>query len=95
MMHPMRIEDMTVDELLALNQRICERIDELHARRDLEAMRQLQVGNAVSFESKEGRMFGLIIKINRKTVSILSEDKRQWKVSPGLLTVVKDVNNHN
>ena len=94
-MNPMRIEDMTIDELLEINQLICDRIDELRARQDHEAMHRLCVGNAVSFESKEGRMFGLIIKINRKTVSVLSEDKRQWKISPGLLTMVKDVNNHN
>lgn len=94
-MNPMRIEDMTIDELLEINQLICDRIDELRARQDLEAMRRLCVGNAVSFESREGRIFGLIIKVNRKTVSVLSEDKRQWKISPGLLTLVKDVNKHN
>lgn len=94
-MNPMRIEDMTIDELLEINQLIFDRIDELRARQ-VETMRRLCVGgNAVSFESRVGRIYGLIIKINRKTVSVLSEDKPQWKISPGLLTMVKDVKNHN
>jgi hypothetical protein len=90
----MRIEDLSVEELLELNQIICDRIDELRALQDSEAMRQLQIGNTVSFESKEGRIFGIVIKINRKTVSVLSQDKRQWKVPPGLLTRLKEVSHH-
>ena len=86
------IEDLTIDELLDLNQIICNRIDYLRTLADQEKIRQLHIGNTVSFESREGTIFGIVIKLNRKTVVVLSEDQRQWKVPPGMLTQVKEIN---
>ncbi|TQV65601.1 transposase [Exilibacterium tricleocarpae] len=89
----MRIEDMTLDQLLDLNEVICERIDYLRAKQDQDVMKTLCVGNQVRFANKEGSTeFGIVIKINRKTVIVLTKDQRQWKMPPGMLTVVKDVN---
>lgn len=36
-------------------------------------------------------VFGIVIKKNRKTVVVLSEDKRRWKLPPGMLSIVKDI----
>jgi len=36
-------------------------------------------------------VFGIVIKKNRKTVIVLSEDKRRWKLPPGMLSMVKDI----
>jgi len=91
-MKSLPIEDLSVEELLKLNQVICDRIDYLRALSDQEKMRQLHIGNTVSFESREGTVFGIVIKLNRKTVVVLSEDQRQWKVPPGMLTQVKEIN---
>ena len=45
----------------------------------------------VSFEStRHGRLFGTLVKFNRKTVTMLTEAGQQWKVSPHLLTDIKD-----
>lgn len=87
----MRIEDMSVDELIELNHLICQRIDYLRARQDQTILEQLHVGNPVSFKAPEGTLFGTVIKKNRKTVVVLTEDKRQWKLPPGMLTIVKDL----
>ncbi len=38
----------------------------------------------------EGRVFGTLIKLNKKSV-IVSDDKKQWKVPPALVNVVKSV----
>ncbi|MVF13596.1 transposase [Ketobacter sp. MCCC 1A13808] len=51
----------------------------------------MHIGNQVSFNADEGRIFGVVIKKNRKTVVVLSEDKRRWKLPPGMLTIVKDI----
>ena len=40
----MRIDDMSIDQLLELNQYICQRIDELRDRENLQALSQLRVG---------------------------------------------------
>ena len=89
----MRIEEMTLDQLLDLNEVICKRIDYLRAKQDHHVMMSLRVGNQVRFASKEGKTeFGVVIKINRKTVVILTEDQRQWKVPPGILTIIKNAN---
>lgn len=88
----MRLEDMTIDQLIDLNEAICQRIDELRERETLAALQQLRQGQAVSFRSrKSGLVFGTVIKINRKTVVVLSEDGRQWKVAVELVKPVRDV----
>lgn len=46
---------MSLDQLLALNDLICRRIDELQAHQEMEVLSRLTLGQAVSFESREGR----------------------------------------
>lgn len=89
----MRIEDMSIDQLLELNKVICQRIDELQDRETLQALSQLRVGLKVTFESREGPVMGIVTKINRKSVIVLAEDssKQYNKVSPELLRPLRDV----
>ena len=88
----MRIEDMSIDQLLELNKVICQRIDELQDRETLQALSQLRVGLKVTFESREGPVVGIVTKINRKSVIVLAEDgNKQYKVSPELLRPLRDV----
>ena len=87
----MRIEDMTIDQLLELNQTICQRIDELQEQETLQALSQLRVGMKVTFEGREGPVLGIVTKINRKSVIVLGEDgRKQYKVSPELLRPLRD-----
>ena len=88
----MRIEDMSIDQLLELNQHICRRIDELQEQETLQALSQLRVGLKVTFEGREGPVLGIVTKINRKSVILLGEDgRKQYKVSPELLRPLRDV----
>jgi len=87
----MRIDDLSLDQLLELNQLICRRIEALQARQELDVLSQLNLGQAVSFATREGQVFGRVIKINRKMVVVQSEDNRQWKVSVGLIQPLRDV----
>ena len=74
-----------------LNQEIIERLKFLHRLRTQQAMMALKRGAKVSFDTREqGPQFGTVIKFNKKTVSVLTEDGRQWNVSPELLHLVKD-----
>jgi len=88
----MRIEDMSIDQLLELNQHICRRIDELRDQANLQALSQLRVGLKVTFEVREGPVLGIVTKLNRKSVIVLGEDgRKQYKVSPELLRPLRDV----
>ena len=87
----MGIDDLTLDQLLELNELICRRIDELRAREDLDILRHLRLGQAVSFNSREGQVFGQVVKINRKTVVVHAEDHRQWKVPARVIKLLRDV----
>jgi len=88
----MRIDDLSIDQLLELNQFICQRIDELQEQETLQALSQLRVGLKVTFEGREGPVLGIVTKINRKSVTVLGDDgKKQYKVSPGLLRPLRDV----
>ena len=88
----MRIDDLSIDQLLELNQYICQRIDELQEQETLQALSQLRVGQKVTFEGREGPVLGIVTKINRKSVIVLGDDgRKQYKVSPGLLRPLRDV----
>lgn len=88
----MQLEDLSLGQLYDLNDMICQRIDELRARSDLAVIKQLRLGQQVHFESRqEGRIFGKVVKINRKTVLVRSEDNRKWKLSAGLVGIIRDV----
>lgn len=87
------IDHLGIDELCMLNERIVERIKFLeHAEAHLRMM-AFNLGARVSFESAEGRHFGRLIKRNRKTVTVDTDDGRRWRISPHLLTAVKEINN--
>lgn len=87
------IDHLTIEQLEALNHRIVERmkfLDAVHAHREMMA---LNIGAKVSFESsRHGRQVGTVIKFNRKTVSVVTDDGRRWNVAPQFLTQIKDVN---
>lgn len=89
------LDGLSYDELVALNGEIVDRLNKLDAIQSLQAMVALNVGTKVSFESKRGRQVGRVIKLNTKTVGILTEDGRNWKVPPHLLSKVKDISDPN
>lgn len=86
------IDKLTEAELIDLNHRIVERlrfIQQMHAH---QSMLEFSIGDKVSFEPP-GRptVFGVLIRYNKKTVSVLSDEGVSWTVSPHLLCKVKDI----
>jgi hypothetical protein len=70
----MRIEDMSVDQLLEMNRVICRRIDQLQDQENMQALSQLRVGSKVTLNGREGPEVGIVTKINRKSVIVLADD---------------------
>jgi len=88
----MQIENLNIDELLELNEIICERIDYLRNLENHEMLMQLHLGSKVHFTDKMGRqVFGIVIKINRKTVIAQASGGKQYRVIPSLLSLVTDI----
>ena len=86
------IDHLTEEELVALNYRIVERLkflDTLQAHRDMMAF---NIGNRVSFDAKGQRQLGTLTKFNQKTVTVITDDGRRWRISPHLLSRVKNTN---
>lgn len=87
----MQIEELSIEQLLELNTIICRRIDQLRARADQDVLIKLRLGQEVHFQSREGQVFGWVIKINQKTVLVRSEDNRQWKLPAGMIKLLQDL----
>ncbi|MSP36664.1 MAG: hypothetical protein EXR25_13125 [Limnohabitans sp.] len=79
------IDNMTEDELLALNRRVIVRLKLIQQHNTLNSMIKFEVGQRVSFDP-DGRMrTGILVKFNPKTVVVMTDDGQRWKVSPQLL----------
>jgi hypothetical protein len=83
------IEALDYDELLALNELIVERLKFLDRQEAHDAMMQFHPGARVMFDSQHGPQQVTILKFNQKTVSVLTDDGRKWKVAPQLLSPMK------
>ena len=79
------IDNLSQDELLALNRRVIARLKLIQQHNTLNSMVKFEVGQRVSFDA-DGRMrTGILIKFNPKTVAVMTDDGQRWKVSPQLL----------
>ncbi len=85
------IDHLDADELMALNQRIVERLKMLESMHAHQSMMQFHPGARVSFSSPQGdRVLATIMKFNRKTVTVVTDSGQRWNVSPHLLSAIKD-----
>jgi hypothetical protein len=73
----------TERELVELNHRIVERIKALRQGRCRESMAEFSVGDRVSFHPDCGHeVIGTVVRLNRKSVTVVSADGAQWRVAP-------------
>lgn len=85
-MTPIDIDQLTEPELLALNHRIVERLKFLQQMRAHGAMMKFSIGQRVVFDAPgQPQVTGMLIKYNKKTVTVVTDEGQRWNVSPGLL----------
>ncbi len=83
------IDGMSEAELHALFHRVRERLLYLRARRDGAEMRRFAIGERVAFETvTRDRILGVLVRYNRKSVTVIADDGRRWTVAPQLLLAV-------
>ena len=86
------IDHLSVDELVTLNHHIIERLKMLESLEAHKSMMQFHPGARVSFDSPRGeRLSGTVMKFNRKTVTVVTDNGQRWNISPHLLSPIKDV----
>jgi hypothetical protein len=85
-MRQIDIDSLDEATLIELNARIVERLQFLHHQRTTAALQDIRVGSGVTFEGPGGVLVhGVVIRRNKKTVTVHADDDRQWNVSPTLL----------
>ncbi len=81
------IRQMGEDDLRFLNRLIIERLKLISQARSTALMSQFNIGDKVGFQSPSGEWKnGTVQKLNKKTISILTDKGHRWNVSPGLLS---------
>ena len=81
------IDKLSQAELVDLNHRIVERLRFLRDARAHLSMLQLRIGERVSFQPDgRERIWGIVTRYNKKSVSVVATDGSRWTVAPMLLT---------
>lgn len=85
-----RIEDfikaLGEDELIYINRLVIERLKLISQMKSTNQMIRFNIGERVTFKDHENKIKkGTIIKLNKKTVSINTDDAQIWNVPPGIL----------
>ena len=82
------IDSLDEAMLMDLNRRIVERLQFLQQQRNEAALQDIRIGSGVMFEGPDGaEVRGFVIRRNRKTVTVHTDDDKQWNVSPSLLSL--------
>jgi hypothetical protein len=81
------LDRLTESELIDLNHRIVARLRMFAELRAHTSMLEFKVGERVSFKADGGRRItGVLVRYNKRTVSLVTDDGHRWNVSPALLT---------
>jgi hypothetical protein len=84
------IRQLGEDDLRFLNRLIVERLKLLSQAKSTSLMARFGIGDKVSFQAPDGReLHGVVGRLNKKTISVDTDDGHRWNVAPGLLRLVK------
>jgi hypothetical protein len=80
------IRTLSEEDLRFLNRLIVERLKLINQARSTVMLAHFSVGDRVSFPTSAGyRKTGVIVRLNKKTASIATDDGQHWNVHPGFL----------
>lgn len=81
------IRQMNEEDLRFLNRLIVDRLKLIGQARSTAMLARFSVGDRVSFQSPAGEQkSGVIVRLNKKTASIATDDGHQWNVHPVYLS---------
>lgn len=80
------IKNLGEEDLYFLHNVIVERLNLLSQARSTVEMSSFTKGDHVVFTARDGQVInGRVMRLNKKTVSILSDDGHKWNVAPSFL----------
>jgi hypothetical protein len=81
------LRNMSEDDLRFLNRLVVERLALMAQARSTVQLAQFAVGDRVQFVLKDGTVKrATVIRLNKKTASLATDDGQGWTVSPSLLS---------
>ncbi|MBB3386296.1 hypothetical protein ACK83U_19375 (plasmid) [Rhizobium sp. WW22] len=92
----MEVDEIDIDSLdeaalISLDDRIVGRLQVLDLEKTARALRQIKIGGRVMFEGPDNTLVsGIVVRRNRKTLSIQVDDHTQWNISPHLIRITQD-----
>ncbi len=81
------VEKLSLQELIELNRRVVRRIQYLHSLKTRSQLDRFEVGDRVSFQSEGKSVEGVVVRVNRKTLSVRTKETH-WNIHPRFLTKV-------
>lgn len=84
------VESLDEAELHALFAFVRERLRFFHSVQDLHSLQQFHSLDEVVFEHHGEHIRGFVVRTNRRTVTIRTVDRGEWKVSPVFLKKIRD-----
>jgi hypothetical protein len=79
------INQLTEAELIDLNRRIVERLRMIRQMQAHVRMLEFKIGERVWFRTDLREVEGVLVRYNRKSVTVVSDSGERWTVSPGFL----------
>jgi len=80
------LRHMGEQDLLFLNRMVVERLNLLAQARSTVQLAQFTEGDHVQFTASDGTIkHGMVVRLNKKTASVLTMEGQNWKISPALL----------
>ncbi len=76
---------LSEEDLRLLNRMVVERLKLYHKVRDLKNLAKFNLMDRVYFTHEGKQITGRVMKLNRRSVTIRTDDGRQWNVSPAFL----------
>lgn len=79
------IDHLTESELIHLNEKIIQRLRIIRQMRAHVQMLTFQLGERVWFQTDQGTIHGMLVRYNKKSVTVVTDDGQRWTVAPGFL----------
>lgn len=81
------IENLTLKELVELHDRIATRMWELQRTKFSKKLGEFQIGDKVSFQNEGKTITGIVIRVNRKSLSVRTQENC-WYINPWGVTKI-------
>lgn len=82
------IDDLSDDEVYQLYRQLTDKVRQIHEYAEKLALNSFHPLERAYFHKNERHIEGIVIQVNRRTVSILTDDGERWTVAPQYLTKV-------